>query len=314
MRSNLTARNLAGMWAGLPVPWTPEDEIDEPALRENVRRMCRAGAHGVYTHGTTGEFYAQSCEEWKRVAAATLEEARAFGTPVQIGCTSLFTRDAVFRMAYAQKEGASAVQIAFPFWLEVSDSQAIRFLTEISHAVPGMPLVIYNTRRSRKTLTPPLLSRILDAGIEVIGCKGVRGADDLRNLHEAAPHVRFFVAESQLAGWWKHGARGCYSSLIYACPRLMLRYYNLCKKGDPAAVQIAGKLQQLTGEFVTPRLKQGMYDTAFDRTFATATGFLSGALLFSRGPYDSATTEDVRQFRDWCAQTFPEFLQDSQAG
>jgi hypothetical protein len=61
---SLNATTLKGMWAGLPVPWTDQDQVDESVLRENVRRICRVGAHGVYTYGTTGEFYAQTTDEW----------------------------------------------------------------------------------------------------------------------------------------------------------------------------------------------------------------------------------------------------------
>ena len=78
----LTSDTLKGMWAGLPVPLTAQDQIDEAALRENVRRVCRSGAHGVYTHGTTGEFYVQSPEEeWARGVNATIAESKPFGVP-----------------------------------------------------------------------------------------------------------------------------------------------------------------------------------------------------------------------------------------
>lgn len=306
----LMRSSLEGMWAGLPVPWTDRDEIDEAALRENVRRVCRARAHGVYTHGTTGEFYAQTPEEWKQVVTATLEEAKSFGTPVQVGCTSLSTRDVIRRVAYAQEAGANAVQVAFPFWLALTNDQALRFLKEVTTAVPDIPVVIYNTGRSKKTLTADLLKRIMDAAIPIIGCKGARNEEDLRALHDTAPQVRFFVGEAELAEWWKHGARGSYSSFVYACPRLMLRYYEMCKQNDPQVKQIERGLKRLIAEFVVPRLERGMYDTAFDRTFAAATGFLAGKLLFSRGPYDSPTPKDVEEFRDWCTRSFPEFIQE----
>ena len=39
----LTSENLKGMWAGLPVPWNNQDQLDERALRENVRRVCNIG-------------------------------------------------------------------------------------------------------------------------------------------------------------------------------------------------------------------------------------------------------------------------------
>lgn len=306
----LSFSTLKGMWAGLPVPWTSRDKIDEAALRENVRRTCRAGAHGVYTHGTTGEFYAQTLAEWKQVVIATIEEARAFQTPIQIGCTSLSTRDVIRRVAFAQESGANAVQVAFPFWLPLTDAQALRFLTEVTKAIPGIPLVLYNTERSRKPLTVDLLKRILDAAVPLIGCKGARTRKELRLFHQVAPRVKFFVGEASLARWWQDGARGSYSSLIYACPRLMVRYYKMCKQNGREAKVVERKLKRLATEYVLPRLARGMYDTAFDRTFATATGFLAGNLLFSRAPYDSATAADVQEFREWCARRFPEFLQE----
>ncbi|MGD0129393.1 MAG: dihydrodipicolinate synthase family protein [Terriglobia bacterium] len=304
----LTSATLEGMWAGLPVPWTIQDEIDEAALRENVRRCCRVGVHGVYTHGTTGEFYAQTPEEWSRVVTATIEEARPFGTPVQIGCTSLWTREAIRRAATAQRAGASAIQLAFPFWLALTDDQAVRFLREVTDSIPGVPLVIYNTQRSKKPLTAELLKRIIDADIPVIGCKGAQSRDDLKTLGQVAPQIRFFVREADLADWWECGARGSYSSLVYACPQLMLRYYAACKQGDPEAREIQKSLKRMDAEFTLPRANRGLYDTAFDRTFATATGFLTGSLLISRAPYDSATEKDAQEFRGWCAKSWPEFM------
>ncbi|MGH9397501.1 MAG: dihydrodipicolinate synthase family protein [Terriglobia bacterium] len=306
----ITVDILEGMWAGLPVPWTARDEIDEVALRENVRRTCRAGVHGVYTHGSTGEFYAQTPEEWRRVVSATIEEAGPFRTPVQAGCTSLWTQEVIRRAAYAQEAGAGADQIAFPFWLALTDDQALRFLQDVTTAVPGIPVIIYNTERSKKPLTVGLLKRIMDSAIPVIGCKGARGKDELKALHDAAPHVRFFVSEAELAEQWEFGARGCYSSFVYACPRLMLRYFEMCKQMNPDAKQMARGLRRMVVEYVIPRLEKGMYDTAFDRTFATATGFLTGSLLSSRDPYDSPTQRDVQEFRDYCARFLPEFIRE----
>src|SRR5580698_4391860 len=121
----LTSETVKGMWAGLRVPWDAQDQLDENALRENVRRVCKAGVPGVYTHGTTGEFYAQSEGEWKRVVDATVEESKPWNIPTQIGCTALWTAEVIRRVAYSQKVGADGVQIAFPFWLELTDDQAV---------------------------------------------------------------------------------------------------------------------------------------------------------------------------------------------
>jgi dihydrodipicolinate synthase/N-acetylneuraminate lyase len=297
---------LRGIWAALPVIWSADDEIDEAALRENVRRACQARVHGVYTHGTTGEFYAQSEKEWAVVTSATIEEARQQGVPVQIGCTALWTKEVIRRVCRAQEFGADGVQIAFPFWMPLTDKQALRFLKDVAHAAPGMPIILYNTDRAKKPLTPDLLENLFDSQVPIIGIKG--NPQSLRVLHSVAARVSFFVGEPHLAPCWESGVCGSYSSFVLACPRFMLRYFTLCAAHDDEAFRIASVLKRFLAEWVVPRLDKGMYDTALDRTIAATTNFLSGRLLASRPPYDAATPEDVDSCREWFALNLPEFI------
>ena len=306
----LTTATLNGMWAGMPVPWDLRDQVDEESLRENIRRICGTGAHGVYTHGTTGEFYAQTPEEWRQVAQATVEGCADFQIPTQVGCTALWTAEVIRRAEFAQRIGAGAIQIAFPFWLPLNDRQAFDFLKDVTKVVPEMPIVIYNTPRSKKTLSVALLKRLLDGHIPVIGCKGVRNKEELAAMSEVAPTIKFFVGDAELASSWAYGARGCYSSFIYACPHFMLRYYELCQQRNNESLQIGRTLQQFEKEFVAPRFERGMYDAAFGRVFATMTGFLTGALLRNRKPYDSPNEQDVEECRLWFNRHLPQFLDE----
>ena len=72
----LTRDNFIGPWAGLPVAWTDNDEFDESTYRRDVARCCEAGVPGIYTGGTSGEFYAQEWDEFKQIVRATVEECR----------------------------------------------------------------------------------------------------------------------------------------------------------------------------------------------------------------------------------------------
>ncbi len=69
----LNRDNFTGPWAGLPVAWTENDEFDENVYRGDVARCCGAGIPGVYSGGTTGEFYAMEFDEFQAVARATVE-------------------------------------------------------------------------------------------------------------------------------------------------------------------------------------------------------------------------------------------------
>ncbi len=308
----LTSETLKGMWAGMPVPWNEQDHLDEEALRENVRRVCQMGAHGVYTHGTTGEFYAQTPGEWRRVAQITVQECQQSRTPTQVGCTALWTGEVIRRAEFAQEIGADGIQIAFPFWFPLTDAEAVDFLKDVTREAPGMPIILYNTGRSKKPLTDDLLKRLLDQEIPLIGCKGVRSEEEITAFLALAPQLKIFTGEPNLAAWWNAGVRGSYSSLVYACPRLMLRYYRLCEEGNPEALEIGEGLHRLSQEFVAPLQQEGLSDTAFDRIFAAATGFLTGSLLRSRPPYRMATQRDVEKLRECCQRVFPEFLEESQ--
>ena len=149
----LTRATFRGPWAGLPVAWKDDMTFDEKTYRGDVARCCEAGVPGVYTGGTTGEFYAQDFDEFKRITDAAVRECKRGKTPVMIGCTSTFTLGVVRRAQYARDRGADAIQVALPFWMEVPDPEVVPFFKAVSKAVPGMPISIYETRRAKKALT-----------------------------------------------------------------------------------------------------------------------------------------------------------------
>ena len=65
---------LQGMWISVPTEWDENDQFDEATFRDEVAMLIEAGAHGVYTTGTTGEFYAMDWDEFKLVTDVFLDE------------------------------------------------------------------------------------------------------------------------------------------------------------------------------------------------------------------------------------------------
>ena len=159
----LTRETFTGPWAGLPVAWTDDDRFDEATYRADVARCCEAGVPGMYTAGTTGEFYAMELDEWKAVTRATVEECHAQGKPAMIGCTSTYNLGAARRAVYAAELGADAIQVALPFWMEIGDQQIVPFFKEVAEASGGLPLSIYETMRAKKVLTLDQHRAIKDA-------------------------------------------------------------------------------------------------------------------------------------------------------
>ena len=167
----LAKSQFIGPWAGLPIAWKDDDTFDEKTYRGDVKRCCKAGVPGVYTGGTTGEFYALEFEEFKAVTDATVAECKNASTPVMIGCTSTFTLGAIRRARYAMEKGADAIQVALPFWMEIPDSAVVRFFKELSGTVHGMPITIYETLRAKKAISLDLHRQIREAVSEIIGVR-----------------------------------------------------------------------------------------------------------------------------------------------
>ena len=175
MNVMLKREQLRGPWAGLPIAWNDDFTFDERTYRGDVARCCEAGVPGVYTGGTTGEFYALDFDEFTAVTDATIAECKNARIPVMIGCSSTHTLGVIRRARYAAEKGADAIQVTLPFWMEVPDGCVVDFFSEVSLAVPGMPMTIYDTLRAKKAVSIELHQRIKENVPEVIGVKSNEG-------------------------------------------------------------------------------------------------------------------------------------------
>ena len=290
--------------------WAEGGEVDEQTYRSDVARCCRAGIPGVYSGGTTGEFYAMELDEFRLVARATVEECHGQGKPAMIGCTSTYTLGAARRAGIAAEVGADAVQAALPFWMEVDDREVVTFFKEVSAAAPGLPLSVYETPRAKKKLTSEQHLAIKDAVPDYLMVKATAGTigttpDGCRAL---SAFINVFVNETLWADLGPHGVRGSCSAMVYWNPRVVLSLWERLKAGDwPALTADLRPVEELHRFLFERYAPKGFTDTAYDRLGGRASGFIKTSLR-NRSPYISATEEDVRTLREWYREHFPAML------
>ena len=97
--------------------------------------------------------------------------------------------------------------------------------------------------------------------------------------------------------------------MVYWNPRVVLNVWREVEQRNWNAVgrcheQIALLHQFLHNEFGP----KGFTDTAYDRMGGRASGFLKTGLR-NRGPYPSATHDDVEALQGWYREHFPEMLE-----
>ena len=100
----LAKEQLQGMWVSVPTEWDEQGHFDEKTFRDEIAMLIDAGAHGLYTTGSTGEFYALDWEEFQRVTDAFLAET-AGRIPAQVGANWFNTRDTIRRVRHARDRG-----------------------------------------------------------------------------------------------------------------------------------------------------------------------------------------------------------------
>lgn len=307
----LDRTTFIGPWAGVPIAWNDDGTFDEENYRRDVRACCEAGAPGVYTHGTTGEFYAVELDEWRTVCTVTVEECREAGTPVLLGVTSTYTRGAVRRARIAAELGADGIQVALPFWLPVADDEVVPFFQQVAEAAPGLALSIYDTMRSKRALTLQQHRKIHQSVPMYLMVKSMAGTIGVSEEGCAALSelVNVFVDESMWSQLGPFGAIGCASANFYMNPRYILRMFAALKAGDWERLgPMCTKLEKMHAEAFFGLLPESYHDTAYDRLKGHLVGFLRTSLS-NRGPYPATSEEDVELIRDWCRREFPEILE-----
>ena len=156
----LAFMKLRGCGTALVTPFKSDGSIDETGLRSLVEWQVESNIHFLVPCGTTGETPTLSREEWLRVIAITVEEARG-RVPIVAGATSNSTAEAVEKAkAAAALPGVDAILTASPYYNKPTQEGQFQHFRAIAQAV-SKPLVLYNVPgRTGANLEPATLARL----------------------------------------------------------------------------------------------------------------------------------------------------------
>jgi len=309
MPTTLSRDTLRGIWPALITPWSDDGDLDERRFVDEIRAYAGTGVHGIYTGGTTGEFYAQDDRTFERIAKLACREGHAIGVPVQIGCTALSTRTVRRRVRVALDCGTDGVQVAIPFWLELKDDEVTAFIRDVADEAGDVPLILYHTPRAKRMLSPGLIAEIAASVPTLLGMKYPSvDVPTLRTILRLLPDLCVFVGEDSLLPMIREGAKGCYSSVAGLNARLMVDLYRHAAGGQYDEAQtLHDAVHRLVTEVLWPMVHdEGLWDSAVDRVMRVAGGVDVG--LKCQGPYRSAGPEHVERLVAWCRSHAPVLL------
>jgi 1-pyrroline-4-hydroxy-2-carboxylate deaminase len=162
-----------GIIPAVTTPFTASDEVDVPALKDNIEKLIEAGVHGFVATGTMGEAGSLTREE-RALVVRSVVEAAAGRVPVTVGVSSGSARQSLEYAADGKAAGAQYVMSLPPLGYRADPDEVVAFYAEL--AACGLPIMAYNNpEASGVDLPASLIARIyeeVDAVIAIKECSG----------------------------------------------------------------------------------------------------------------------------------------------
>ena len=134
--------HLRGQFSTLLTPFTPQDEVDEAALRHNLRHIRALGTRGAGCTWNMGEFWSLTREERHRVYDVVSEEAAGkWIIAAQVTHTSY--KEAISLAKYAEAREFDLLILAAPYIATKTEKQGIDFTRIVADQTP-LGIMFYN--------------------------------------------------------------------------------------------------------------------------------------------------------------------------
>src|SRR5579885_655443 len=152
---------VGGVMAMLVTPFTDDYQLNEEALRQEVRWSLDQGAQGIVATPSIGEFVHLSETERLHAWEVTLEEARKRPGVCAVAMTSgATTLETLSYARHAARMGFDAQQVIPPYYWRCGELEVERHYRMVAEA-GGPPVVIYhNPALSKFTISPGFAGRL----------------------------------------------------------------------------------------------------------------------------------------------------------
>lgn len=216
-------------------PFTEEGEINEPVLRQLIDHLLDEGVHGLFPMGTTGEFYAVTDEDYRRVLQITVEQT-AGRVPVYAGTNHITTRGTIKMIKIAEESGVDAISVLTPMFISQTQAELYQFYAQVA-ASTDMPIVMYNNLpKTNVTIAPETVARLAEIP-NIVAVKDSTG--DMTNTAEyirltrSNPNFHVLIGRDTLIyAALCYGASGAIASCANVAPRLTADIYDKYVAGD----------------------------------------------------------------------------------
>jgi len=239
---------LHGIVPALVTPFQSDEHIDCGAWQKLIDRMIAAGVNGLFTGGSSGEFYALEPEE-RLFALRFCVQAVSTRVPLFGNVGAITTRETIKLAQAAQSLGVDVAVVVTPYYLKPTQDELAEHYIDVCRSV-RIPVLAYNfPQHGGVDLLPETLGRVAARCENLVGLKDSGGVlEQTAAYRTCAPgrELAVFVGpEGILLDAWRLGCSGSVTACANIAPRLFVDLYRAFREGRP---DDAGRLQALAKE------------------------------------------------------------------
>ncbi|WP_439887787.1 dihydrodipicolinate synthase family protein [Pseudomonas sp. MBLB4123] len=134
--------NFDGIWTPVVTPFNAAGAIDFEALGKVIDSLIGDGVHGLIIGGTTGEYYALSNAERKRLFDAVAEQAKGRIT-LMAGINATSTEESLDLGRHAKAAGFDCILLAAPYYCQPTQEELLAHALCVDDAL-DLPIMLYN--------------------------------------------------------------------------------------------------------------------------------------------------------------------------
>ena len=230
--------SFRGLYPAVITPMDRDDRLNEEAFRQVLEFNIRAGVHGFWVAGGSGESVLLQPEENRRVAEIAADQCRGRArTIMHVGAAT--TSAAAGMAEQAARAGVDAVCALPGSFYGAGADESIGYYQTIGKAA-GLPLFVYNLPDATGLeFTPELMTRLQDEVPQLAGLK-----------HSAANFKNVWIFARMGLACFKgfsclmlpalvEGAVGCVDGPPGVAPEAFLQVWDAYQEGDWARARKA---------------------------------------------------------------------------
>ena len=234
-------KKITGIIPPLLTGFTKDGDYD-PAAQKEITGFLVDKVQGFYPCGTYGSGPLMTAAERKQVAEDVINEVNG-RIPVIIHVGGCSTRSVVELARHAETAGADAVAAVPPIYYGFREPAVLRHFKELRAAV-SIPVFVYNNPKATGvSVTPSMLSKLVDLGIDGIKDSSFEILVFWEQMWAVAKpdFIPVIGTEALILPAVSMGAHAAVCGLANAIPEPVVELFQATKKGDMAR---AAQLQE----------------------------------------------------------------------